>query len=120
MFFAPLPVRLWEGKYREPDLVFLRPDRLGDLRGQLDGADLVVEVMSEGEGNRRRDLVEKRSDYARAGVAEYWIVDPEERWIEVLTLEGAAYRSHGRFADGRTLTSVMFPGRIPDTPDDSY
>lgn len=110
VFFAPLPVRLWEGKYREPDLVFLRLDRLGNLRGQPEGADLVVEVMSEGEENRRRDLVEKRHDYARAGVAEYWIVDPQQRRIEVLALEGDAYRSHGQFADGQTLTSPMFPG----------
>lgn len=110
VFFAPLPVRLWEGKYREPDLVFLRPERLRNLRGQPDGADLVVEVTSEGEENRRRDMVEKRHDYARAGVAEYWIVDPEQRQIEVLTLQGDTYRTHGRFGEGQTLTSVLFPG----------
>ena len=41
LFFAPLPVRLWEGKYREPDLVFVRPER-AEFDGFPLGADLVV------------------------------------------------------------------------------
>ena len=45
-------MRLWPGKYREPDIVYLSPQRLKDLHGQPDGADLVIEVVSEGEENR--------------------------------------------------------------------
>lgn len=110
VLFAPLPVRLWAEKYREPDILFLRPERTRDLHSQPQGADLVVEVLSEGEVNRRRDLVDKRHDYARAGVSEYWIVDPQERTIEVLTLDGTAYRVHGRFGEAEAATSVLLSG----------
>lgn len=112
---APLPVRLWSGQYREPDIVFLKPDRIKKLRderfrGQPDGADLVMEVVSPGDENRRRDLVEKREIYARAGIPEYWIVDPENRTITVLVLDGAAYRVHGEFDVSATATSALLSG----------
>ncbi len=107
---APLPVRLWSGKFREPDIVYLRPHRIATPHGQPDGADLVVEVVSEGPENRERDLVTKRREYARAGVAEYWIVDPEQQRVAVLTLDGATYREHGNFGNGDRATSVLLPG----------
>jgi Uma2 family endonuclease len=90
---APLPVRLWPGKFREPDVLFLRPERLPNPHLPLNGTDLVIEVVSEGGKNRDRDLVEKTTEYARAGISEYWIVDPELREITVLVLEGGAYRA---------------------------
>jgi Uma2 family endonuclease len=110
VFFAPLPVHLGPGKYREPDIVFLRTGRLKDLRKQPEGADLVMEVVSEGEENRLRDLNIKRREYAAAGIAEYWIVDPQEQRITVLTLDGPIYREHGVFAPGTTATSLLLPG----------
>lgn len=109
VFFAPLPVRLWPGKFREPDIVFVRPER-GEYAGQPEGADLVVEVLSPGEENRRRDVETKRGEYARAGIPEYWIVDPEARRVTVLVLEGAAYREHGTFGPEDTATSATLPG----------
>ncbi len=42
-----------------------------------------------------RDLVEKREEYARAGIPEYWIVDPEQGQITVLALDGTGYAVHG-------------------------
>jgi Uma2 family endonuclease len=110
VFVAPLPIRLWIAKYREPDLVFVRPGRIRSPKSQPDGADLVMEVMSEGDVNRDRDLVKKRGDFARAGIAEYWIVDPEEHRITVLVLDGQAYRVHGEFGRGACATSVLLSG----------
>jgi Uma2 family endonuclease len=107
---APLPVRLWPAKYREPDVVFLRSQYLTDVHGQPNGADLVMEVVSEGAENRRRDLERKREEYARAGIAEYWIIDPEHRQIVVLTLEGGSYRAHGEFGSGKAAQSLLLPG----------
>jgi Uma2 family endonuclease len=109
VFFAPLPVRLRPGKYREPDIVYVRPER-GEHAGQPEGADLVIEVLSEGEANRRRDLETKAEEYATAGIPEYWIVDPESRQITVLVLDGSGYRLHGVYAPGETATSVLLPG----------
>lgn len=110
VLFAPLPVRLWSGKIREPDIVFLRPGRITNPRYPPVGADLVMEVVSEGEENRARDLEIKRREYAQAQIAEYWIVDPERREIAVLVLDGADYQVHGSFAAGSTATSPTLPG----------
>jgi Uma2 family endonuclease len=106
-----LPVRLQTGKMREPDIVFLRREHANRRREQFwDGADLVMEVVSPDPKDRKRDYETKRSEYARAGIPEYWIVDPEERRILVLTLEGDHYRVHGDFRSGMVATSAMLPG----------
>ena len=76
-------MRVREGKFREPDVLLLR-DR-SDPRRQNRywlGADLVVEVVSPDDPDR--DLVEKRADYAEAGIAEYWIADPRDETLTVL------------------------------------
>jgi len=114
VFFAPLRIRLFPNHIREPDLVFLRPERIIGRREPPRGADLAMEVVSEGTENRDRDYKEKRQAYARAGIGEYWIVDPQERRITVLTLEGVDYRLHGEFVPGETATSAMFPGFAVD------
>lgn len=111
---APLPIRLWPGQMREPDILFLRPERLEQLRqrgnkAQPDGADLVVEVVSPGEESRDRDLDVKRTEYAKAGIAEYWIVDPETRSVTVLSLDGETYTACGTFAEHETAVSKLFP-----------
>ena len=111
--FAPLPIRLGSRWFRDPDVVYLRPVRLKELHGQPDGADLVVEIVSEGKENRDRDLVTKRIEYAAAGIEEYWIVDPETRSVSVLVLDPtdrSNYREHGIFATGSIATSVLLPG----------
>lgn len=110
VLFGPLPVRLWSGTFREPDLVYLRPEHMQNLHGQPDGAELVMEVVSEGEESRERDLVIKRQEYATARILEYWIVDPQEQHITVLTLDGQSYQVHGVFGPGALAASVLLPG----------
>lgn len=109
VFFAPLPIRLWAGKYRDPDIAFLKPGRISDPHHQPHGADLVMEVVSDDEEDRQRDFGTKRQEYAQAGVAEYWIVDPKTETVTVLTLIGATYRLHGEFPSGTTATSLVLP-----------
>ena len=64
---APLYVRLWPKEIRQPDVVFCFHEHVGDRKKVQNGADLVFEVVSEGDENRDRDLVEKRELYAKAG-----------------------------------------------------
>jgi Uma2 family endonuclease len=73
-----------------------------------------MEVVSEGEENRVRDLDIKRQEYARAGITEYWIIDPQEQHITVLTLDGAVYRVHGAYASGTQAISLLLPGFVVD------
>ena len=99
-------MRVREGKFREPDILWLR-DRT-DLRRRnryWQGADLVVEVVSPDDPGR--DLVEKRADYAEAGIAEYWIADPRDETLTVLVLREVAYVEHGRYGRGETAASVL-------------
>jgi Uma2 family endonuclease len=114
--FAPLRVRLAQGKYREPDIVFMLAANAHRRHNEFwEGADLVMEVVSDDD--RRRDLELKRFEYARAGIPEYWIVDPQLRQITVLTLSSAdQYTEHGVFAAGERATSVILPGfEVPVT-----
>ena len=106
---APLRLKLPNGKYREPDVLFLlheNDDKLG-----LDywtGADLVVEIVSP--GGHERDYIEKRSDYARTGIREYWIVDPLTQKVIVFKLDGKKYVEHGVFKKGSRATSALLIG----------
>jgi Uma2 family endonuclease len=68
---------------------------------------LAVEVVSDDPESRDRDFKKKRREYAKAGIAEYWIVDPKERQILVLALEGSRYGVHGTFGLGTIATSVL-------------
>jgi Uma2 family endonuclease len=108
--FAPLRVRVRRGKYREPDVLFVTPTRFRGLNQPAEGADLVMEIISGTEEDRERDLVEKRADYAAAGIPEYWIVDPETQTFTVLSLKGNEYRQHGEFGPGTSATSILLPG----------
>jgi Uma2 family endonuclease len=111
VLFAPFPVRIVPGTLREPDVVFLKPGRLekGNPRA-VSGADLALEVISEGAANRKRDLRTKRREYALARIPEYWLVDPELQKITVLKLAGKRYREHGVFGIGDVATSRLLPG----------
>jgi Uma2 family endonuclease len=113
--FAALRVRLWEGKFREPDVLFLEAAHAARLGDEFwDGADLVMEVVSKDDPARDRDL--KRAEYARAGIPEYWIVDPLEGRIVVLALPegGASYEVHGTFGRGERAASRLLPGFAVD------
>jgi Uma2 family endonuclease len=106
---APLPIRLFPGTLREPDVVFFERSRIRDPKQPPEGADLVIEVVSEGRDNHKRDWEDKRADYARAGIVEYWIVDPEDEVISVLVLENGAYREDQRCGTAERAVSRLMP-----------
>ncbi len=105
-FLAPLHLRLWEQRFREPDILLLLdahdPRRANDF---WTGADLVVEVVSSDDP--KRDLVAKREDYARAGIPEYWIVNPITERITVLQLGDDAYMLFGEWGRGEIARSAL-------------
>ncbi len=106
--FAPLRLQIRVGKFREPDILLVRDAH--DPRRQNRywyGAELVMEIVSP--DNPERDMTEKHADYAEAGIAEYWIVDPEQEMITVLRLIGDAYVEHGVFRRGGTAISALLP-----------
>jgi len=106
---APLPVRLWPGKIREPDIVFMsaeHTDRIGKYWGV---PDLAVEIVSEDDP--KRDRVTKVEEYASAGILEYWIIDPETKTVDVLRLsDDGVYQTAAHLGEKDTLTSPTFTG----------
>src|SRR5262249_43294342 len=112
---APLRVRLWRRKFREPDIVFMLKEHAGRIGDEFwKGADLGMEVVSGRDEDRGRDLGIKSGEYARAGIAEYWIVDPDAKRITVLRLVGKRYDVHGEFLEGAMATSRLLPGFAVD------
>jgi len=112
-FYSPLRLRVREGKLREPDLLLVlnaKDPRMQD-RYWL-GADLVMEIVSP--DNPSRDLVTKRNDYAEAGIPEYWIVNPLDETVTVLTLHGDAYLEHGVFGRGERAEGTLLAGFSAD------
>ena len=108
---APLPVRLFPRTIREPDVMYFAPGSAPeDPRGYPTRIDLAMEVVSEGPAARRRDYEDKRQDYAKAGVPEYWIVDPEQKRILVLVLIGDEYQPHGTFGPGEIAHGRLLKG----------
>lgn len=112
---APLRVRLWPGKIREPDVVFLATEH-EERRGEEHWGvpDLAVEVLSprteRSSGTERTDRHEKFDEYARAGVREYWMVDLRERTVEVYCLGEGAYRLLGRWGLSEMARSDVLEG----------
>jgi Uma2 family endonuclease len=107
--FAPLPVRLWPGKIREPDIFFIAKEHKDRIGEEVCGVpDLVVEVTSS--STLKTDRMEKFQEYAQAGVAEYWIVDPQERTIEVYFLKQGAYVLYGKWRAGEQASSYLLTG----------
>ena len=77
---------------------------------------LVAEVVSPRSGSERTDRVQKVSEYAKAGIPLYWIVelDPNPK-ITVLSLGNGAYELAAEVRAGRTL-SVEEPFRVSLDP----
>jgi Uma2 family endonuclease len=115
VWFAPIRVRVAPDKFREPDIIVFRHKH--DKRAAnefFDGADLVMEVVSPDEESHERDYVQKRKDYAAAGIPEYWIVDPNTRKITVLKLAKGKYIQHAAEGEGQKVTSATLKGVIAE------
>ena len=106
---APLPVRLWPGKIREPDILLVTKEHGDRIGEQVYGVpDLVVEILSP--GTEHVDRGEKYFEYAKAGVREYWIVDPDEKKIEVYVEKRGVYQLFEKYGPDQTAYSKILPG----------
>ncbi len=91
----------------EPDVLFVRKDRQHIIGEQAlsEAPDLAVEIVSR--SSRRQDYVDKLAGYERAGVAEYWIIDPDRG-------EARFYRrgDDGLFADASPAPGEAFRSAV--------
>ena len=111
VFVAPLDVVLGENSVVQPDILFVRKERLVSVTPLFVNGppDLVVEVLSP--SNADFDRQTKRRAYAAAGVPEVWYVDPRDDSVEVLRLAAeGSYVVAGTFSRDQTLVSQTLPG----------
>lgn len=97
---GPFQMKL-ESSGREPDVLFVATEHLGQLRPTyLQGpADLVIEVISP--ESIARDRGEKFAEYEKAGIPEYWLIDPDAKRAEFYLLdEAGVYRPLQLDTDG--------------------
>lgn len=110
---APVDVVLGEGRGRsvvQPDILFVSARRRAIIEeAEVAGApDLIVEVLSPSTADR--DLRMKKTLYARSGVREYWIVDPEREQVDVHVLAEDGYGEPARYRLGDRVGSVALSG----------
>jgi Uma2 family endonuclease len=105
-----------KGRGRKPDLTVFFAGRRPPRRGLVHLApDIAVEVVSSSPDDVRRDRVEKLAEYAAFGVPWYWIVDPEQRVLQIHELmQAGAYRvaaeiSSGSVADVPGCSGLVLP-----------
>jgi len=107
--YSPLDVRLWPDTIRQPDIVFMSNEHKDRITERYWGVpDLVMEILSE--STEKEDRTDKFSEYEKAGILEYWMVDPSERVIEVYVLAQKAYKIMGKWGTGETSYSKVLAG----------
>jgi len=111
LFHAPYDVRLnytaGDDTIVQPDLVVIcDPKKISD-KGCLGAPDLIIEILSLSTAGI--DRVKKFNKYMKAGVREYWIVDPDTKSVQIFLLENGAYIGHGYFIDPDTISVSTLP-----------
>jgi Uma2 family endonuclease len=112
---APFKIRLWKDKVREPDVMFmLAAHRHRCFEQYWQGADLVMEIVSPDDP--KRDTVEKKEEYAKAGIPEYWLVNPINQTLTVFVLAQGSnlYQEAGVYSKGDVAVSRLLEGFIVD------
>lgn len=104
---SPFDVEFDEHNVFQPDILWLAPDTRAVLtsRRLLGAPDLVVEILSK--STRDNDKRLKFRVYQRAGVREYWIIDPEARHLEQYVLTDGRLMLQDTYGATETFTSAL-------------
>lgn len=123
VYNAPFDVILSQDNVVVPDLIYVSLERAAGFskRGLECAPDLVVEILSpstrghdRGAVCRMRAFGATRRIYARFGVLELWLVDPDDDTVEVWRLEAGEYVLGGRHGAGdRLVSSVLSELDLP-------
>ena len=91
VFDAPIDIVFDDDEVFQPDIVFIKSENQSIIgKNAIQGVpDLIVEIVSP--SSTFYDTIEKKDIYRKYGVKEYWIIFPDEKVIEVLSLEKGEY-----------------------------
>ena len=99
-----------------PDLIWVRRERhpsIVDAAGHFTAApDIVIEILSPGSANQRRDRELKLAVYNRWRVPEYWMIDREGRQVLVYRRLGPELQPAETLNETDTVTSPQLPGFV--------
>ena len=114
---APFDVVLDAANTVQPDLIFVAAANVGmiEKRAIFGAPDLLVELLSP--SSHHRDRHDKKALYARFGVKEYWIGDPANSSMEILTLRAERYQRYCAAVERGKLVSRVLPGLELDLTD---
>ncbi len=109
VYFAPIDIYLKDTETYQPDLIFISAARLKIIgKKKIEGApDIVAEVLSP--STAYYDLRHKREEYRKAGVREYWIVDPMEASIEIYENTGDNFDLYASARGKGSVRSGLYP-----------
>ncbi len=99
--------------YVIPDLVYISNEQREAIASgiNIEGVpELVIEIISPGSENEKRDRVVKKQLYGKFGVKEYWLVDSYKRVIEVYKLKGESLQLDATYSDEDEMVSSVLKG----------
>lgn len=107
---APTDVILADDVVVQPDVLFIGKVNISIFKenGIFGAPDLIVEIVSPSSVSY--DVIEKRAIYERYGVKEFWLVFPQEKAVEVLTLENGVYKPWKSAKKTGTIQSKVVEG----------
>ena len=114
VYAAPFDVRLFEeygdspedvDTVLQPDLIIVCDPNKVDRRGVHGAPDLIIEILSP--ATAQYDRLVKFNLYQRAGVREYWIIDPTSRVVSTYTLENGKYQAAAYGADSSVRVDIL-------------
>jgi Uma2 family endonuclease len=110
IYHAPCDVILADNTVVQPDILFVSKAResIIEEQGIFGPPDLVIEILSKADP--RRDTVRKLAIYARHGIREYWIVDPDADRIDVFVLDGKDLVKKAAHDRGEARSLAVLPG----------
>ena len=110
VLLSPVDVVLDPENTVQPDIVFVVAGNVKIIqrRAIFGVPELLVELVSP--SSVRRDRYDKKALYSRFGVKEYWIGDPANKALEILTLKEGRYELHCCAEEKGKLTSLILPG----------
>lgn len=119
VYTAPFGVRLFDDDKTEvqPDILVICNKDIMTKKGCSGAPDIVFEIVSE--GNASHDYITKLMKYQKAGVREYWIVDPKQERVSVLNFENPEKTNEYTYED--VVSSGVLEGfeiRIKDFLDE--
>ena len=120
VFAAPFCVRLDVEKNDndiknvvEPDITIVCDSSKLDEKGCKGSPNMIVEILSPSTG--KKDRVDKFNKYEKAGVKEYWVVEPDQKLVSVFLLQSSSrFGRPEMYTDEDKITVSIFPDLIID------